>query len=175
MTVIGRAIRYLATLMAVTAVCAPYSGTTAPSGLFHKETFPQVYDCGDSTMQNVYRSTAFKMRQSRFFVEFADSIRQLKRGLSDTGGKKYAVLSFRIDKTGKVDSVDVRCSDSSSCSMKDRLKARMLSWRFVFSPSRQLLIIQDISIAQLYSQSFFKRHRIPVIIGLVGLGVLLVL
>lgn len=172
-----RAIRYLLALVAMTAVCAPYSGTNAPAGerhgLFHEETYPQVFDCSDSTMQNLYRSTAFRMRHSRFFVELADSMRRLQRGLADTGGKKYAVLSFRIDKTGKVDSLDVKCSDSSSCSMKDRLQARILSWRFVFSPSQRLLVIQDISIAQVYSRSFFERHRIPVIIGLIGLGVLL--
>lgn len=170
-----RAIRYLPVLIAMIAVCTPYKkSATAPSGLFHEETYPQVYDCGDSTMQNLYRSTAFRMRHSRFFIELADSIRVLQRGLSDTGGKKYAILSFCIDKTGKVDSLDVRCGDSSSCSMKERLQARILSWRFVFSPSQRLLVIQDISIAQVYSRSFFDRHRIPVIIGLIGLGILLV-
>ena len=176
MTITWRAIRYLATLVAMTAVCAPYSGTNTPAGerkSFFQETYPQVFDCSDSTMQNVYRSSQYRMRHSRFFVELADSMRRLQRGLADTGGKKYAVLSFRIDKTGKVDSVDVKCSDSLSCSMKDRLQARILSWRFVFSPSQRLLVIQDISIAQVYSRRFFERHRIPVIIGLIGLGVLL--
>jgi ribosomal protein L44E len=135
-----------------------------------------IIDCSDSANVNVYGSSAFRTRHSRFLNELADSLRRMKRDLSDSGGEKRAaraILSFRIDKTGKVNDVVVNCADSSDAALKDALQARALSWRFVYYPSLPLKVIQDIRITGRNPQGFFGRHRIAVIIGLIALGVLL--
>jgi hypothetical protein len=167
----------LPVFFAFMTLCASSRSSAPAGGFLHKEVYPTIIDCSDSISVNgsvnVYTSTAFRMRHSRFLNEFEDSLRSMKRGLPDSGGEKRAILTFCIDKTGKVHDVSVECADSSDTVFKEALKARTLSWQFVFPPSFSIKVIQDIRSTGRTPSGFFGKHRIAVIIGLIAVGVLL--
>jgi hypothetical protein len=166
--------RYLPAFFAVTAFCASLRNISPAAGHLHKEIYPKVIDCSDSQNVNMYGSAVFRMRHSRFLNEIADSLRRVTRDLSDSGAEKRVLLAFGLDRTGKVADVTVDCADSAGGAFKDALHARVLSWKFNYSPALPLRVIEDLRITKRRQQGFFRRHRTAGIIGLIVLGVLVI-
>ena len=167
---------YVRALSAVLAFCTAISAAPSswePRVVQHREAYPQVYDCQGDTQTNLYASTAFKTRHSRFFTELADSMRMLENSLSDTLGKKYMVIFLRVGSSGKVDSAAVAGCDSIQDSALSALQARLCSWHFANAAQQRLIVLQDLNVQQKYTKSFYQRNRTKVWIGAIILAALI--
>jgi hypothetical protein len=163
-------------LITLIAFCAVIFGS--PSILSsrtpqHREAYPQVYDYdGDSTL-NLFTSTAFKTRHSRFFVELEDSTRKIELSLSDTLGKKSMIVTLRIDSSGRVDSVAIAGCDTTKDVGCKALYTKLHTWSFANALNQRLLVVQELNVPQKYTKSFYQRNKKKVWFGGIILGALL--
>jgi hypothetical protein len=149
--------RALLTIFAIVTMVST-AGAWESRATSRKASYPQIYDCSQKKRIDLTTSTAFRTRYSRFIAELADSARNLRALVADTGSKKEVIITLRVDTSGKVDSSSIDCADSSCVRLNDSLQTRLHSWRFGFSPSQCLLVIQDISAQKKNTQSFYRRN-----------------
>ena len=153
--------------LVMTAAVVLYAGlsTWAPRAAAHKGAYPQIYECpGDSTA-NLYASTSFKTRHTRFINELADSIRAFQKQMPDSLRMRCPVIALYIEPSGKVDSAVVSCGGIVADSMRNAMQTTLLSWHFLHSSERRILVLQDIDEHKRYTGNFYKSHRKMVWVG----------
>jgi hypothetical protein len=158
------------TLCAVVTIGSP---VTAEGGIVPRvESYPQVYDLSETKQANLYISTSFRTRHTRFFNELSDSIGSLRGAIADTE-RVSAIFSLWINDSGKMDSVRVACSDSSKSRIVKVVHDRLQTWHFATSPSGKYRILQDFVSGPTHVEGFLRKNRKKVFYGsLIVLGIL---